>query len=308
MPGTNLFSRKIQWEKRGVVMVPDAHHWWMRSHAMIPTPEHIEGSTYKIYFSGRNDENQSHIGWFTVDLNEPETIIEFSPEPVLAPGELGCFDDNGVTPSCVINEGDEKRLYYIGWNPGSTVRMHLFGGLSISTDNGESFQRWSRAPIIERCPTDPYLNTAPWVVRADNEWRMYYVSGTGWKHKDLPRYNIKMARSEDAKHWKRDGHVCIDFADDSENALARPCVIFDEGVWKMWFAHKGGAYRLGYAESMDGVNWERQDDFAGIEPSNEGFDSEMIEYAAVIVHEGRYFMFYNGNNYGYGGIGLAVGK
>jgi len=32
----------------------------------------------------------------------------------------------------------------------------------------------------------------------------------------------------------------------------------------------------------------------------------MIEYAAVVKHNGRHFMFYNGNNYGYDGIGLAV--
>jgi hypothetical protein len=33
----------------------------------------------------------------------------------------------------------------------------------------------------------------------------------------------------------------------------------------------------------------------------------MVEYAAVVKHEGRYLMFYNGNNYGFDGIGLAVG-
>ena len=34
----------------------------------------------------------------------------------------------------------------------------------------------------------------------------------------------------------------------------------------------------------------------------------MIEYAAVVRHDGRDFMFYNGNNYGYDGIGLAVAE
>ena len=32
--------------------------------------------------------------------------------------------------------------------------------------------------------------------------------------------------------------------------------------------------------------------------SDAGFDSEMIEYAAVVQHEIGEFMFYNGNNYG----------
>lgn len=276
---------------------------------MIPTPESMGAGVFRIYYSGRNDQNQSHIVWADVNLNDPFCVIGYSAAPVLYPGDLGCFDDNGVTPSCVIAlDNGEKALYYIGWNPGSTVRMHLFGGLAISNDGGETFNRWSRAPIIERSRTDPFLNTAPWVVRVGDEYRMYYVSGCGWRHKDLPRYNIKLARSKDAKVWQREGHICIDFKDSSENALARPYVIFEEGVWKMWFAHKGEAYRLGYAESADGIVWERRDDLVGIDVSASGFDSDMIEYAAVVTYGGRHFMFYNGNNYGIDGIGLAVGE
>jgi len=199
-------------------------------------------------------------------------------------------------------------LYYIGWNPGSTVRMHLFGGLAISRDGGSSFERWSRAPILERSITDPYLNTAPWVVYDGEGYRMFYVSGSEWIHKDLPRYNIKTAYSLDGKHWVREGHVCIDFKDNSENALARPYVLLEDGLWRMWFSYKSTDYRIGYAESNDGLNWERLDHLAGIDVSQTGFDNQMIEYAAVVKHEGRFFMFYNGNNYGYDGIGLAVAE
>ncbi len=273
---------------------------------MTPTPEDLGGGWVKIYFSGRNADNQSHIGWAVIDLAEPTKVQEVSAEPVLAPGPLGRFDDNGVTPSCVVNVGDEKRLYYIGWNPGSTVRVHLYGGLAVSDDGGKTFRRWSNAPVLERVHVDPYLNTAPWAVEADDGWYLYYVSGTEWVHKDLPRYNIKMATSDDGLTWQRDGHVCIDFADGSENALARPYVVRTGDRWQMWFSHKGEAYRIGYAESDDGRTWARRDELAGIDVSPDGFDSEMIEYAAVVTHGDQRFMFYNGNNYGFGGIGLAV--
>jgi len=134
------------------------------------------------------------------------------------------------------------------------------------------------------------------------------VSGVGWRHRDQPRYNIKYATSKDGKVWDRKGHVCIDFASDEEDALARPYVLKDGDVYKMWFSHKGLAYRLGYAESEDGLNWIRNDAFAGITVSESGWDSEMIEYAAVFSCDGRKYMLYNGNNYGYEGIGLAVEK
>jgi predicted GH43/DUF377 family glycosyl hydrolase len=302
-----MFKNKIKWKKIGLFIKPKKNLYWSLSHAMIPTPQDLGEGIFRIYFSGRNATNQSHIGWADVDLNDPFKVIRYSETPVLSPGDLGCFDDNGVTPSCIVDLGNNQLgMYYIGWNPGSTVRMHLFGGLAIR-NNGEDFLRWSRAPIIERSITDPFLNTAPWVVKVDYEYRMYYVSGTEWKHKDLPRYNIKLAKSKDGKTWIRDGHVCIDFKDNNENALARPYVIYENNIWKMWFSYKGESYKVGYAESLDGINWTRNDNFSSISVGLKGdFDSEMIAYAAVVKFKKRHFMFYNGDNYGYEGIGMAV--
>ena len=165
-----MFNKKIIFKKLGLLIRPNKELFWSLSHAMVPTPENKGNGIYRVYFSGRNNKNQSHIGWADVDLNGPNyNVIKYSKEPVLLPGSLGCFDDNGVTPSCVISlTKKEKALYFIGWNPGSTVRMHIFGGLAISK-NDDSFERWSLAPIIERCKADPYLNTAPWVVKIKNE-------------------------------------------------------------------------------------------------------------------------------------------
>ena len=136
---------------------------------------------------------------------------------------------------------------------------------------------------------------------------MYYVSGKEWLNKDLPRYNIKLATSKDGKKWDRKGKVAINFKNNSEHALARPYVIKDLNIWKMWFSFKSKKYRIGYAESYDGIKWFRNDKFANISVSKNSFDSDMIEYPAIIKDKGNYFMFYNGNNYGYDGIGLALG-
>ena len=62
---------------------------------------------------------------------------------------------------------------------------------------------------------------------------------------------------------------------------------------------------MGYAESYDLVNWIRDDSKAGIEASNEGWDSEMVCYPHVVEVEGKYFMFYCGNGFGQGGFGYA---
>ncbi len=303
-------DRKVQhWRKLGLIIQPDKRLPWAQTHCMVPTPQRLGDGLVRVFFSGRDAWNRSHIGYATVDLNHDGRVVDYSPDAVLAPGALGCFDDNGVTPSCVVDlPSGEIGLYYIGWNPGSTVRMHIFGGLAISKDGGKTFERWSRAPILERTRTDPYLNTAPWVVRTGDGYRIFYVSGHEWLNKDLPRYNIKTGHSQDGKHWVREGHVCLDFKDDTEHALARPYVILADGLWRMWFSYKSVEYRIGYAESRDGLNWERLDHLASIDVSPSGFDSEMVEYAAVVRHDDHCFMFYNGNNYGFDGIGLAVSE
>jgi hypothetical protein len=294
-----------RWDKLGLVIKPDASLWWSRTHAMLPTPEHLEGSIWRIYQAGRNDKNQSHVGWALIDLEQPDTVIERSSEPVLTPGPLGAFDDNGVLPSCVIRDGDETLLYYIGFKPGGTTRMDLYGGLAARTGDDGPFERLNRAPILERCHVNPFINTAPWVVRDGADWRMYYVAGTQWVHPDLPRYNIQIATSEDGRTWRRDGRVAIDFAP-GENALARPFVYHDGTRWIMWFASKGSAYRARWAYSDDGLNWSRAEAGPGLEPSEGGPDAQMLEYFIVLPHKGKRVVFYNGDDYGRAGVCAAV--
>lgn len=298
----------MKWIKKGLIIKPKKElHWW-RSHTMLPTADKREDDIFRIYFSGRNDQNQSLIGYVEVDIvNDPFNIINYSKEPVLGLGALGCFDGNGVTPSWIINHEKEKFLYYIGWDSASSVRMHLLAGLAVSTNGGVSFTRVSRAPILKRTNLDPYsLNTAPCVMVENDKWRMWYVSGVEWIHKDLPRYNIKYAESNDGINWVREGKVCIDFKSEKENALARPCVIKEDDIYKMWFSYKGDNYRIGYAESEDGLKWERRDEKAGITISDSGWDSQMIEYTFVFKHKEKKYLLYNGNNYGEEGIGLAI--
>jgi hypothetical protein len=74
----------------------------------------------------------------------------------------------------------------------------------------------------------------------------------------------------------------------------------------MWFCARGQAYRIGYAESDDGVAWTRMDEAAGIDVSESGWDSDMIEYPFVFDHKGDRYLLYAGNGFGRTGFGLAI--
>ena len=50
------------------------------------------------------------------------------------------------------------------------------------------------------------------------------------------------------------------------------------------------------AESGDGIRWERKDNEAGIDVTEGEFDSEMICYPNIIIHNAKKYMFYNGKD------------
>jgi len=54
------------------------------------------------------------------------------------------------------------------------------------------------------------------------------------------------------------------------------------------------------------VTWTRKDREVGIQPSDSGWDSEMLCYPCVVDAHGARYMFYNGNLRGSTGFGYAV--
>src|SRR6185369_642913 len=253
---------------------------------------------YRIYFSSRDERGRAQVGFFETDKNF-EHVTRVSEHPVISLGPLGAFDDSGVTTSWIVNHDGRKYHYYSGWSLGVSVPFYFFVGLAISEDGGETYERVSPSPILERNHIDPYLTASPCVLVEDGRWRMWYVSGTGWEIKDgkpAHRYHIKYAESRDGIQWQRDGRVCIDYQSADEYAISRPCVVKDGELYRMWFAARGSRYRICYAESADGLTWTRKE--SGIDVSTSGWDSEMQAYPFVFAHGRDFCMLYNGNDYG----------
>ena len=118
---------------------------------------------------------------------------------------------------------------------------------------------------------------------------------------------MRTADSIDGLTWSAGGSVCIDLEGD-EFGIGRPWVVADRDRFRMWYSIRSHSrpYRIGYAESGDGLLWRRLDDRVGIAASAAGWDAEMVCYAAVIDAGGRRLMFYNGNRHGATGFGVAV--
>jgi hypothetical protein len=297
----------MRWLKRGLALTAPAHLPWARSHAALPMVESAGGAKARVYFSSRDARNRAQIGRAVLDLDGGATAPDFEPDPVVRLGPPGSFDDSGVTGGCLVTVGTRRYLYYSGWRLPRDVPFVFFIGCAVS-DDGLSFEKVSSEPVVGPTSVDPYLTASPSILVEGGVWRMWYVSGTGWSGgaRPEPSYLIRYAESRDGIEWRRNGTICVGYSYPGEHAIARPHVVKDGSLYRMWYSHRGDAYRIGYAESTDGLEWRRMDADAGIDVSAEGWDSEMVCYPWVGDIGGRRRMLYNGNGYGRTGIGQAI--
>jgi hypothetical protein len=298
----------MKWKKLGLVFSSKKQNYSMWSHASVPIAEHIKNDLFKIYFSSRDKNNKSYTNFILINIKNPSKILSISKKPILIPGKLGEFDDSGSMATWITQKKNTSFLFYIGWNLGLNVPFRNSIGLAIKKNQGE-FLKYSNGPVIDRTISEPHFNASCSVLIDRNIWKMWYLSCTEWKlikNKPQHKYHIKYAESKNGIDWVRKGIVAIDYKSSREYAISRPSVIKDKNIWKMWYSYRGKKYRIGYAESKDGKRWNRLDHLAGISPSKNGWDSEMIEYPFVFNHNGSRYMLYNGNGFGASGFGLAI--
>ena len=210
-------------------------------------------------------------------------------------------------------------MFYVGWTLRQTIPYHNSIGLALSTDDGQTFTKVGAGPIFDLRPHEPYFTGTAHVANEDGLWRAWYQSCTKWEliaGRPEPFYHLKYAESADGISWTRRGVVAIDYKDETEGGITSASVLREPGLYKMWYSHRGAVgyrekangYRIGYAESPDGIDWTRKDSESGIDVSSDGWDSDMIAYPCVLRYGDELLLFYNGNGFGRGGFGYAVAK
>lgn len=298
----------MKWEKKGLIFGPNHRNKWMDNSALQPTPILME-DRIRIFCGFRDKDGIGSVGYVDVDGNNPSIVLEFSENPCLTKGEPGCFDDNGVVPCAVFRENGKVYMYYAGYYIGKHVRMTIYSGLAVSEDEGKSFTRVKRVPIMDRTENETLFRVVHTALKTDNGWLMYYGAGDHFQQgekKTLPVYEVKCLKTDDFMDLTQEGEYILRNQED-EYRVGRPYVVYENGKYRM-FVGAGTekvTYRLAYAESYDGFNWDRMDDELNLPINGDGFDSEMMAYPAFIRFKDKAYLFYNGNNYGYEGFGYA---
>lgn len=306
------------WIKKGRIFEPEKDAYWNKSHAQEPVVDCVNDEIWRIYYNTRDEQNRTRCSYIEVEAGKPDNITYICKAPILELGPLGAFDDCGTMCTSILTVNGIKYLYYIGWNVRNTISYHLSLGVATSAD-GINFKKCFEGPILDRNYLEGYMCASCYVLHEENDWKMWYTSGTGHKiigGRNEPFYKIKYATSVDGILWNRENITSIEYKNDHE-ALGVPTVLYENDRYKMWYSYRdvsayresrGNSYRIGYAESDDGKTFKRMDEKAEIDISleKEAWDSEMIAYGKVIKHNGKKYMFYNGNGFGQSGIGYAM--
>jgi len=298
----------MKWRKLGKIYEPETLHPLLFSHAANPLPVHLDGDNYRVFFSGRDQENRSSVGYADVDISK-KIVVEVSTEPVFAYGPPDSFFSHGVSIGNCYEADGIRYILFMGWQcPGGQHWRGDIGRLVLKTDLSLILD--SPSPFLSTDSVDPVSLSYPWVFQEQDVFHMWYGSTETWDAgNDEMLHIIKYARSQNGHVWEKSG-LALPYELGTAQAFSHPTLIGSrkEG-YHMWFSYRSGSgqkYRIGYAKSADLKMWNLYLHDAGIDVSSSGWDSDMIEYPFVFDHKGDRYMLYNGNGYGKTGFGLAV--
>lgn len=318
----------MKWKKIGQIFDPTK--WndgierpWMKEFSQS-TSTLIFDDFIRVYFSCRPHKDNikqatSYTTFLDLDKNDLTKILKVHDKPILPLGDLGTFDEFAVYPTSVIRkENNDVWLYYAGWNRMQSVPFNTSIGLAISKDNGVSFNRIGNGPILSHSIDEPFVISGPKIRKFNNIYYLFYLSGCKWIKENNQSeiiYKNRVAKSVDGINWEKMGINIIPDKLNENECQAGPDVFYYNGKYHMYYVYRygtsdhrtipGRGYKIGYAHSDDLIKWTRDDDNGGIDYSDSGWDSTMHHYPHIFELDGKYYMLYNGNDFGKYGFGLA---
>lgn len=301
----------MKWDKLGQIYQPQLTHPKLISHAANPLPVHLIDDVFRIYYSGRDNQNRSSVSYVDIDIIKRE-VVYIHNEPVFEFGSASSFYSHGVSIGNCYQVGHNKYMLFMGWKCpegghwfGQVGRLKVNDDFSLILDTDE--------PLLALDSMDDISISYPWVTQLQGKYLMWYGTTSSWdagNHEML--HTLNFATSQDGSKWEKHG-LAIPYELGVAQAFSRPTVFLNEVGCHMWFSYRSGAgqtYRIGYAyrdlTKLCAQQWTLDLNAAGIDVSDSGWDSEMIEYPFVFEHKQQVYMLYNGNGYGASGFGLAA--
>lgn len=302
----------MKWSNHGLIYQQQLVGY--SSHVQCPVVED-KGNIWRIYFSSRDNHNRSLPFYLDIEAGNPHKIIQHSTSPIFMPNAEEGFDQHGIMPTEVIQHNNQTLLYYIGWNLNDKKPYRNLIGQATFNE-----KQWIKQPqaVITGHSSSLYTGTFG-VHEVNGKYLGYYLSCCDWIDNSdgcNPKYNIAIAESQDLKHWQCDKHIAIDFKNPKEAGICSARVVEYGNCLHMFYCYRNAegfrdnaehAYKIGYAQSLDGYHWQRHDEkMAGFDQQQGDIANIMQCYPYLIKHQDQLFMFYNGNDFGQSGLACAT--
>lgn len=162
---------------------------------------------------------------------------------------------------------------------------------------------WNEPTIVlEPLPGSPFEAdevNRPCVIKHGGIYKMWY-SGQMRPYMEDGVSVLVYAESDDGIHWNKRIPVLEPEGGWEMHSVMCPHVLYDESVnrFKLWYSagcnHEPDA--IGYAESNDGVHWEKHTNNPVLEKNpDQLWEQHKVVACQVIKHDGWYYMFYVGH-------------
>ena len=222
-----------------VVIVNDTCHMW---YAGLSNPSSVEIG-YAISTDG--------INWTRYENN-----------PVIRTGSTDSWEDTWVYMHSVIYKDSAFHMWYTGatGDPADFVPWKEEIGYATSTD-GINWTKHPSNPVLKvNTPGkwDDSFVDGPSILFQNDMYHLWYAGATS----TVELWQIGYATSADGISWERNGSNPVMAPSGRENPRNQdPYVLYLKDTFHMWYS--GGeifSWQIGYATSIDGINWDKVTD------------------------------------------------
>src|SRR5690606_24318197 len=127
----------------------------------------MDNGLVRIFYATRDDNSASSTSFIDVKADNPTNIVYQHEKPILSKGFRGSFDDSGTMPAWFVENNGKLYLYYTAWNKSVEASYRLSIGIAVSDDNGLTFSKMFKGPIMDRSAFDPIWVGQPCVLKED---------------------------------------------------------------------------------------------------------------------------------------------
>jgi len=286
------------------------------------------GGAYRMYYWGGDADGYNRI---CVAESEPDSPTGWKPRgSVLERQPDTDYNVKGPGFPFVLPRDDGPWLMYVtGWGqpkPGGGIPNRTC--LALSHDRGRTWKYADENPVIPLdMPYDKEATGSVWVIRRGNQFCMYYTAigeyyprppGVKTGHGErIPAIGIAYAVSDDGIRWTKPyRHWLVSprrfQAEPYEYICSKPCIVEENGRYRMWVNTFGTAYRIRSLTSGDGIFWKWVDSPGapgdgelGVGPTG-SWDDLQRSYICALKSGGKYHAWFTGNRFGATGIGHAT--